>query len=196
MEWTLAELTEEIANDPWFARLIGGEPMNEQMRAEYQAWLRARGDVRAEVLRLHEALCAEPPPAHHAALREQFESLLGQVAPRWWRLVRTFYGVRNCGASPFTPEYRKLRFAYPCSKTWDTLEPTAMPKERHCQECGHSVYFCTSAEEASQRARQGQCISVTTLMAQRMGQRAMQNHTGFPKPDECWADTIFSSEEG
>jgi hypothetical protein len=54
-----------------------------------------------------------------------------------------------------------MRFKVFCPKSWDSLEPLAYPRTKHCQTCNQTVYLCVSDEETLQHAEQGHCVART-----------------------------------
>lgn len=115
----------------------------------------------------------------------------------WWRLVTRTAPIRNCGSARVAR--RPVRFAYECPRTWETLEPTPEDDARHCATCEKLVYLCHSREEAEERARRGECITVTFAswkditneITPRIG-----TYTGRVDPVATWADRVFPEERG
>src|SRR5262245_7852247 len=68
------------------------------------------------------------------------------------------------GAGADVGEKDRLRFAFECLRTWDSLPTTTEPTVRQCHDCDKSVHLSRDAKEASEIARVGRCVAVPTAM--------------------------------
>lgn len=157
-------------------------------RRAYAAWLRARGDDRAELLEI--ALALDQGPDDPAARARLGELLARPGAPRgWWSLVRAALALANCGQGLGQPA--TVRFAFACPMSWEELAPTEDATERHCARCDQRVYRCTSLRAAEDHARLGHCIAVPIqLTTERCHVRS--GFLGQPEhPLLTWARDLF-----
>lgn len=182
----------EAQRDPDEARLVGallGAGEVAQARRAYAAWLRARGDRRAEVLDLALALETTPDPVAARRLGE----LLVDVAPGWWRMVRAPRFQLLCGDARGQPP--AVRFRVRCPMSWEELAATAEPAVRHCGRCHEPVYRCEDLPTAEAHARAGRCISVPARLVE--GFADLEVHlTGRPAhPVVRWARALFGDPE-
>lgn len=138
-----AELLRAIARHDEAARLV------------YADFLEARGDmVRAEFLRLQQALVGTPPKdaAGKALFQKRSERLrlLAETVPEPWRVQVARPLVENCDA----------HFDFACPMEWGQLTETGEPNVRACKLCDELVYYSTSIAEARRHAFQDRCVAV------------------------------------
>ena len=155
-------------------------------RADYLAWLDARGDPRAELLRIDAQLCAGQEDERS---RERLRELLDQIDARWWNLVQSGSEIRACGLGP--ADQPVVRFAFPCPRSWQSLAPTDRPDVRACDHCEQPVYFCRDSAEVKRRARLGQCVAVGPDLASQSRSDATSGMVGRPDPDQSWGRRVF-----
>jgi hypothetical protein len=185
-------LPEGDERDFFFAMLrTSGGP---EARSAYRAWLAERGDPRAELFELEERMS---DPAHGvetaelAALRERARALLARRGTRsWWRAMARVAPLRNCGAAAHEPP--RVRFAFECPRSWDSLARGSTPNARGCDGCSREVFLCTSLEAAEARARAGDCIAVPSDLV--VGATRGHHVTGRPDYMAMWAEEIFPDE--
>jgi hypothetical protein len=170
---------------------IGGH--DAEARERYRAWLSERGDERAELFAIEDALLLEDYAERPAAIARA-EALLskGRFVRDWWDLVTKSSPIRNCGKGP--EGVRPIRFAYECPRTWETLEPTGDASARHCGTCAKLVYLCRSVEDAEAHARRGECITLSTQDWNGLRSELTSGWTGRPDPVAIWADRLFPGE--
>lgn len=156
-------------------------------RDEYIAFLRQRGDPRADIMTIDARLAAGEDV--DADTRARLRALLDQVDPRWWNTVAQSSEIRACGLGP--ADRPVIRFAFQCPRTWQSLEPTADPNVRHCDRCAESVHLCTDTAQIAQRARQGQCISVGQELARQCRSDATASMTGRPDHNQVWGKRLL-----
>ena len=172
------------------------DPVSEETQRAYLAYLDADDPGRAAVLRLHLRLVAAPGTPDiaglHAELYRQVETLGG---PRitWWHIVRGRTSIRNCGAARTEPS--RVRFAFHCPRTWESLDAGVEPEVRHCQDCQESVFRCHTVDEVASRARAGQCVFVPEAVQDAATSNVTSGHVGRPDPLMCWADAVFKGSE-
>lgn len=164
-----------------------------EARSAYRAWLAERGDPRAELFELEELMTR---PTHGgetvelSALRERARVLLERRGTRsWWRAMAQVAPLRNCGAAANEPT--RVRFAFECARSWESLAPGSNPDARRCDGCSREVFLCTSLETAEARARAGDCIAVPNSLA--VGATRDRGHhvTGRPDYMAMWAEEVF-----
>lgn len=155
-------------------------------RERYAAWLDVYDPVRAEAMRASDRLAEHPDDA---TLRERLAVLLPRVDATWFELVCKPTPIRHCGAAANEPS--RVRFAFQCPRTWETLAPTADANVRDCSACQRKVHMCPTADEAASRARAGECISVPRPLARSIADGLTRYVTGRPDVLGMWAKTIF-----
>lgn len=52
------------------------------------------------------------------------------------------------------------KFAFKCTKTWESLEKTSEPGVRYCSDCQEEVFYCITKSEIVDALRDRKCISV------------------------------------
>lgn len=173
-------------------------PKDKDARRRYLQFLESERDVRAEALRLHDAL-TEPangqalPSAASSVQRTSLRKLLALIDGVWWATISGASQVFHCGAAPKnqTPH---IRFRFLCPNIWDSLEPTSDPNRRFCESCGEHVHFTDSIDRAAELARQGACISIPARLAEKTARTVTENCTGRPDWRKMWAEQIFGEE--
>lgn len=122
---------------------------DEASREVYADWLEGNGDPeRAELIRLQQALDAEPDAAAVDASQARMRQLAASLdVPVRARLTKP--PIENC------PQFR-----FKCPRQWSELLLTAVEGERHCGECERTVYYCATIDEARQRAGEGACVAI------------------------------------
>jgi hypothetical protein len=101
--------------------------------------------------------------------------------------------IMNCGSDGAKKEAPRVRFAFACTKRWETLAPTDSESVRFCQQCKERVYYCDTVADAEARAFAGQCIAIPKPLSDG-GVRSEQ--LGRPDPVRDWADRLFSYGPG
>lgn len=184
----------EILTGPEGARMVpalGGR--DRDAREHYRAWLAERGDERAELFTIEDALMSDEPIDRETIIaRAQAILSKGRRVREWWAAVTRSSPTRNCGSAPSGE--RPIRFAYECPRTWETLDPTDDPSARHCGTCAKVVHLCRSRDEAEARARRGECITLSSEQWNDVRQQMTSGWTGRPDPIAIWADRIFPGE--
>jgi len=177
---------------PFFAALLGLRD-DDEARERYRAWLAERGDERAELFAIEARLMRDDDPEREAHIARAKEILAKSWSVReWWSFVTRTAPIRNCGSSASAA--RPVRFAYPCPRTWSDLTPTEDAGARDCSTCARRVYLCRSADEAEERARRGECVTIPSTEWNRVASRATAYSTGRPDPIALWADRVFPGE--
>jgi len=177
-------------DDFLFAARVHAQPRGASVREEYRVWLEARGDERAELFIIEEKLF-DDDVLDRARLIARAQEILtkSEKTRRWWKLVAQTASIRNCGAAP--EERGPVRFAYECPRTWEELTPTANASARHCGTCERLVHLCTSREDAEERARRGECITVPSALASAVARDLTSAVTGRPDAIAMWAERVF-----
>jgi hypothetical protein len=136
----------------------------------------------------------------HGTLYELFTSPEGELFAiedatsrfvREWRdMLTSSTPIRNCaGAAGGTG--RSVRFAYEFPLSWETLEPTADASARHCGTCQRLVHLCRTRDEAEERARRGECITLASEEWVGLRREITSGCTGRPDPVAMWAERVF-----
>lgn len=187
---TLYELCQTPEGDH-FVRAIGGR--DREARERYRAWLAERGDERAEMFSIEDALLRDDYPERAAAIaRAQAILAKSSFVREWWDMLTTSTPIRNCGSARAVRPL--VRFAFECPRTWESLEPTADSSARHCETCAKLVYLCRSRDEAEERARRGECITLAAKEWIGVSREMTRGWTGRPDPVAIWADRVFPGE--
>lgn len=161
-------------------------------RLAYAQLLAERDPERAEWLRLEVALHARATedPAVLARFLELAHAIGLDYANVMLRDV-----IMNCGSDDAKQEARPVRFAFRCTKRWETLAPTDRGSVRYCQQCKESVYYCDTVADAETRAFAGQCIAIPKPLSDGGGYQG-EAVMGRPDPVRDWADRLFSYGPG
>jgi hypothetical protein len=177
------------------ARFIGAARRDEESREQYRAWLADRGDERADLFAIEDVLLRDDltgPEREHAIARAQEILANSELTRQWWTVVTRTAPIRNCGSAGDVRA--PVRFAFECPRTWETLGATSDPSARHCTTCAKLVYLCRSREEAEERARRGDCITIDADSWTQISQRFVSSCTGRPDPIAMWAERVFPDE--
>jgi hypothetical protein len=169
------------------------DTLDHEARERYRVWLAERGDDRAELLAIENALLRDDFPERELAIaRAQAILTKSRFVRDWWRIVTRTAPIRNCGSG--AEERSLVRFAYDCPRTWESLAPTNDAAARHCTTCERLVHLCGSKDEAEERARRGDCITLPAAEWTRISQELTQSCTGRPDPIAMWAERVFPDE--
>lgn len=168
-------------------------------RRRYLAFLAAKGDPRAEPLRLYLLLTApteddEPiPPA--SELRRALRARLPQLHAEWWRFVARPGEVYACGSAD-KADAPRVRFRFRCPNSWETLEPTTHSGRRFCTTCNEHVYWADDPVRIRKLARRGACISVPAVLVDEYRRAVTKTHTVMGQPDwpGMWASQFFDDD--
>jgi hypothetical protein len=76
--------------------------------------------------------------------------ILAKRMPLDWRRTVARPPIEQCA----------VRFELVCPKRWDSLTPTASPKERYCDACKRNVHYAPTVYEAQALALAGHCVAV------------------------------------
>ena len=172
------------------------DPTNEEAQRTYLAYLDADDPRRAAVLRAHLRLVAAAGTPGITGLHDELDrqvETLGGPRITWWYIVRGRTGVRNCGVARAEPP--TVRFAFHCPRTWESLDATADPELRHCQDCQEQVFRCHTVSEVAARARAGQCVFVPAEIEDAATAKGTSGFLGRPDPLMRWAYTVFDGRE-
>jgi two-component system cell cycle response regulator len=168
-----------------YARSLGDED-----RLRYAQLVEATDPERAEWLRLEVALHARA--ADDPAVIARFLELAHIVGLDFANLLLR-EAIMNCGGEGARAAPPRVRFAFACTKRWETLAPTGAGSVRFCQQCKESVYYCDTVADAESRALAGQCIAVPKRLAD---DRSGGARLGRPAPVRDWASRLFSLGPG
>jgi hypothetical protein len=158
-------------------------------RERYAAALAERDPKRAEWLRLELELHARAADDPETRLR--FDTLCRTLQGDWVRLLRRDT-LLNCGRA--LDKRPRVRFAFVCSRRWESLAPTDDPRVRACDSCQQRVYHCGSVSEAEARARDGECIAVPGELVATIDGYDARQVLGRPDPIGRWAERLFGDE--
>jgi diguanylate cyclase (GGDEF)-like protein len=161
------------------------QTLDDEDRLRYAEVVERRDPERAEWLRLEVAL--------HARATDD-PAVLARFRELAWRIGLDYANqmlrekILNCGSAEAKEEPPRVRFAFACSKRWETLAPTDAEAVRFCQQCSERVYHCDTVEEAASRALAGQCIAVPKPLTD----GGVESHSlGKPDPLGDWAWRLF-----
>lgn len=159
-------------------------------RLAYAELVERRDPERAEWLRLEVALHARA--TDDPAVLARFIALAHKIGLEYAnRLLRD--RIMNCGSEAARKEPAPVRFAFACTKRWETLAPTDDGSVRHCQQCDERVYYCDTVDDAEKRAFAGQCIAIP----KRLSDGGVESHQlGRPDPVRDWAGRLFAGGPG
>jgi hypothetical protein len=155
-------------------------------RLRLESLLLSRGDPLGEALSLRRRLAADPADA--PSLRQRLQACLGQLDRMTVALILRTAELFNCGAAQEEPP--RIRFAFECSRSWETLTPTADPKVRGCADCAQLVHWEESLAGVERRALSGQCVAVPAALADRTFKSLTRDRVGRPQPRALWAEQI------
>lgn len=159
-------------------------------RLAYAELVERRDPERAEWLRREVALHARA--TDDPAVLARFIALAHKIGLEYANLLLRDM-IMNCGSETARKEPRRVRFAFACSKRWETLAPTDAESVRYCQQCQERVYYCDTVDDAEQRAFAGQCIAIP----KRLSDGGVETHQlGRPDPVRDWAGRLFAGGPG
>jgi diguanylate cyclase (GGDEF)-like protein len=154
-------------------------------RALYAKLVEGRDPERAEWLRLELALHSRA--TDDPAVLDRF-ILLGRKIGLDYANLLLRDRILNCGSERARRAAPRVRFAFACSKRWETLAPTDAESVRFCQQCKEHVYHCDTIAEATSRARAGQCIAVPKPVSEK---GVPSEQLGRPDPFMTWVEHVF-----
>ncbi len=148
------------SEDKAFLTAILNQPAELTGWLAYADWLDERGQpVRAEYLRL---LARVGQLGESGVERKEAESRLRELRAKIhpdWTAVFDRPIIENCNEL----------FAFRCPRQWENLKVTGKSRERYCETCDKSVYYCSSIEVARAHARHGHCVAVSLDVRRRPG---------------------------
>lgn len=159
-------------------------------RLAYAQLVEPRDPGRAEWLRLEVALHARA--TDDPAVIARFIALAQQIGLDYANVLLRDV-IMNCGSEGARKEPPRVRFAFACTKRWETLAPTDAGSVRSCQQCNERVHYCDTVADAEQRAFAGQCIAIPKQLSDGGVETLM---LGRPDPVRMWADRLFSRGPG
>jgi hypothetical protein len=132
------------------------QPESIQARLDYVQWLVARGDARADYLKLElELQTLEKADKRYRQVKSQLRLQKAKI-DRQWRLEITQTPIENCGVL----DSAEGLFEFECPQRWNRLTPTDEPSVRFCDSCKQHVHFCSSLAEAEALGARGACIAI------------------------------------
>ena len=144
----------DVDADEWaFLEEIRSGPDDETPRMVYADWLEARGDARADYLRLEQWLPRLEPGSEDRLDAQRRLRDLAQRLPAAWVASVARVPIENC-------ERQALRFKFQCPMKWEQLRPTDDAGVRVCEVCREQVYYCDSIDAARGHASRGRCVAV------------------------------------
>lgn len=159
-------------------------------RLAYARLLEPTDPERAEWLRLEVALHSRA--TDDPAVLARFIALARRIGFDFANVLLRDV-IMNCGSDGAKKETPRVRFAFVCTKRWETLAPTDSESVRSCQQCNERVYYCDTVADAETRAFAGQCIAIPKQLSDGGVQEEM---LGRPDPVRDWADRLFSYGPG
>lgn len=160
-------------------------------RLRYAELVEPRDPERAEWLRLEVALHGRA--TDDPAVIARFIALGRQIGFDYANLLLRDV-ILNCGTAEAKQKPRPVRFAFTCTKRWETLAPTDAEAVRFCKQCREPVYYCATIADAETRAYAGQCIAIPKELSN--GGLEGRDVLGRPDPVRDWADHLYSVGPG
>jgi two-component system, cell cycle response regulator len=159
-------------------------------RTLYAKLVEEKDPERAEWLRLEMALHSRA--TDDPAVLARFIELARKIGLDYANLLLRDR-ILNCGSESAKRAAPRVRFAFACSKRWETLAPTDAESVRFCQQCKEHVYHCNTVTEAASRARAGQCIAIPKPLSER---GVESDQLGRPDPLMAWVEHLFPPGTG
>ena len=184
----IIDLLHDAQEGPFLVRALARAPTDEE-RERYAECLESRDPARAEWLRLERALHSRA--AADPAVRRRFDALTAALAGDWVRLLRRDT-LLNCGRARGEP--RRVRFAFACERTWESLAPSEDPRVRTCDACEQRVHRCETVAEADAHARAGRCVAVPSALVATASGRDTSYMVGRPDLAADWAARLFGDD--
>lgn len=146
-------LSDQFADELPFIREILFDVDDEGPRWVYADWLEERGDSRGEFLRLDMQVYQEDlATSQLTEISRRRTELVAQIDPQWMMLL---------AQAPIESCQQKAEFKFLCPQRWRNLRPfDDEGKVRYCDQCGKSVTYCYTIEEAREQAAGGQCVAI------------------------------------
>jgi diguanylate cyclase (GGDEF)-like protein len=185
----IAEYLGDDAERPFIHKAYAGA-LSDADRLRYAQLVEAKDPGRAEWLRLEVALHsrATDDPAELA----RFLALAHAIGLDYANLLLRDV-IMNCGSEAVRNQPPRVRFAFACSKRWETLASTEAESVRLCQQCNERVYYCDTVADAEARALAGQCIAIP----KRLSDGGVESVAlGRPDPVQDWGGRLFTYGPG
>lgn len=146
-------LSEAYQEELPFIREIMFDVDDDGARRIYADWLEERQDLRGEFLRLDMLMSRHTSSESTLALlRDKRRQMIVHFDPQWVSLLA------RC---PIELCPQKVEFRYMCPNRWQNLKPFGDDQSvRYCDQCGKSVTYCLTIDEARSQAIAGQCVAV------------------------------------
>lgn len=185
----IAEYLGDDAERPFIDKAYAGA-LSDEDRLRYAQLVEAKDPARAEWLRLEVALHARATedPAELA----RFIALSPQIGLDYANLLLREV-IKNCGSEALRSQPPRVRFAFACTKRWQTLAATEAESVRLCQQCNERVYYCETIADAETRALAGQCIAVPKRLSDVDAESVV---LGRPDPVLDWGGRLFTYGPG
>jgi len=58
------------------------------------------------------------------------------------------------------PTIRNCRFAFRCTRTWESLIQIGRPAVRFCDECQQEVHYCRTDAQLATAVRMNRCVAI------------------------------------
>ena len=148
----LLHLMSNYADEISFIREVLFDVNDETPRQVYADWLEERGDRRGEFLRIDFAMHETGPSGEiFEQLRIQRDELIRGMDPQWVALLARA-PIESCP---------RRNTGVLCPQDWQSLPAFGDDqRERYCDQCGRSVTYCFTIDEAREQAVKGECVAV------------------------------------
>ncbi|PCC71838.1 diguanylate cyclase (GGDEF) domain-containing protein [Nannocystis exedens] len=176
-----------FADERPFIHKAQDQSLDDAGRLEYAQVVEGRDLARAEWLRLEVALHSRA--TDDPAVLARFIELSREIGFDYANLLLRDV-IMNCGSETARQEAPRVRFAFACTKRWETLAPTDAESVRFCQQCKEHVYYCDTVADAETRALAGQCIAVPKRLSD--GGAVESDVLGRPEPVADWGHRLFA----
>jgi uncharacterized protein (TIGR02996 family) len=146
-----------MGEEAGFLSVILQTPADETARLVYADWLDDQGEptkaAKAEFIRLELCVLQEEHPESDDT-PQRLQQLAAGIDQTWLAVVSR-PRIETCNA----------RLMRPCPGRWHLLTPVGTTKLRLCEFCEHSVHFCDTREEATDRIYRGNCVVISPAVA-------------------------------
>lgn len=167
----LFQLMTDYADEISFIREVLFDLKDEMPRQVYADWLEERGDPRGAFLRIDYAMRQlDSEVAEYEQQRERRDELVHKLDPQWVSLLARV-AIESCSRG---------NVGVLCPLDWHALPPIGDdPTQRYCDQCGRSVTYCFTIDEARKQSRKGECVAIDLAVV-----RSKDDLVGDELPEE------------
>ncbi|MGI9474095.1 MAG: TIGR02996 domain-containing protein [Rubripirellula sp.] len=145
-------LMTDYADEISFIREVLFDLTDEVPRQVYADWLDDQGDPRGEFLRIDFAMHGlDPATSRFEQLRVRRDQIVDGLDEQWVSLLARA-PIESCS---------RRDVGVLCPLKWHALQPFGDDQtQRYCDQCGRSVTYCFTIDEARGQARKGECVAI------------------------------------